>query len=310
MAFSEVVGRERKLLKLLAFDIGGTTIKHGVVTDKGDILQKGSDATPASMALLLELLQDIKHRYAADYTLSGAAFSTPGIPNQITGFIDGGSAIPYLHEVPFKPKAQECMQLAVSFENDANCAALGETWLGSARKMKDIIMVVSGSGIGGAIIKNGALHRGANGYGGEFGYMVMNKHGETFSGITSPVELAKRVSAAKRTNIDAVRVFELAEAGDEVARREVDRHFYYLAIGLYNLQFAYDPEAILIGGAISERCDYISRIYEKIDLLITANSMADLRPNLCKCRFGNDANLIGAVAYFNQSFRPKPEVAG
>ncbi|MBU3536935.1 hypothetical protein KHT87_21115, partial [Alkalihalobacillus clausii] len=90
MASSEVVGRERKHLNLLAFDIGGTTIKHGVVTAKGDILQKGIDVTPASMALLFELLQDIKHRYAANYTLSGAAFSTPGIPNQATGFIDGG----------------------------------------------------------------------------------------------------------------------------------------------------------------------------------------------------------------------------
>lgn len=91
---------------------------------------------------------------------------------------------------------------------------------------------------------------------------------------------------------------------------EVDRHFYYLAVGLYNLQFTYDPEAILIGGAISERNDYIPRIYEKIDLLIKANSMVDLRPNLWKCQFGNDANLIGAVAYFNQSFCPKPEIAG
>lgn len=297
-------------MELVVFDIGGTAIKHAVVTDKGVILEKGKAETSTEIESLFNAIVKIKNDYARKYTLSGAAFSTPGLPNQKTGFIDGGSAIPYLHQIPFKQEAKVRLDLDVSFENDANCAALAEMWLGGAQGMKDIIMVVCGSGIGGSIIKNGRIHRGANGYAGEFGYMVMNRKGETFSGTTSPVELAKRVSAARGEEVDAVHSFELARTGDHYAIAEVERHYYYLGVGLYNLQLIYDPEVILIGGAISVRPDYIPSIYKKINLLVEANRMISLKPTLKSCQFGNDANLIGAVAHFNQSFHPKSEIAG
>lgn len=287
-------------MSVLAIDIGGTSIKHALVTHDGDIIKKGKVPTPQVEQELFVLLESIKSSYEGFADLEGVAFSTPGIPNQQTGFINGGSALPYLHTFPFKQQVETVLKTKVSFENDATCAAYAEMWLGRAKKMDDIIMVVCGSGIGGAILKDGTVHRGANRYGGEFGYMIMNSKGETFSGRTSPVELAKRASLVVGKPLDAQQVFELAEKGDRKMKEEIDEHFYYMGLGLYNLQVTYDPEAIFIGGAISERVDYIDRIYQTIDRFIFQNPFPVPRPQLLSCQFGNDANLIGAVHVFRK----------
>lgn len=82
-------------MTILAFDLGGTAVKFGVLTTAGEILEKGKFKTPDNLDEMLQSLMDVKANY--DYTFQGAAFSCPGAVNNETGIIGGASAIPYIH---------------------------------------------------------------------------------------------------------------------------------------------------------------------------------------------------------------------
>ena len=92
----------------------------------------------------------------------------------------------------------------------------------------------------------------------------------------------------------------MAEAGDEDAIKAIDEFYFNNALGIFNLQYIYDPEKIIIGGAISNREDFIDRINEKIDLIMSKIKVATIRPKIAKCMFRNDANLLGALFNYLQ----------
>src|SRR5699024_1216495 len=104
---------------------------------------------------------------------TGIAISAPGAVTD-GGMINGGSAIPYIHGPNIKAMIETRTGLTVHIENDANCVALAEIWKGAAKTKKDVAVVVIGTGIGGALVKDGVIHKGGNLHGGEFGYMILN----------------------------------------------------------------------------------------------------------------------------------------
>ena len=91
------------------------------------------------------------------------------------------------------------------------------------------------------------------------------------------------------------RVFEAASKGDEFCIDIIDRFYLNLAKGIYNLQYVYDPEIILIGGGISKRDDFIYNINKKLDYLMEAIEDSTIRPVISACHYKNDANLVGAL---------------
>ena len=109
--------------------------------------------------------------------------------------------------------------------------------------------------------------------------------------------MAKK-KAIDENSIDGIKVFEMAKQGDEIAIKEIDKYYRYMAIGIYNMQYIYDPEIIVLGGAISEREEYIDEIYKRIDDIIGIHNNLKIRPNIKRCQYGNDANKIGALYNF------------
>ncbi|MBC1895540.1 ROK family protein [Listeria seeligeri] len=284
-------------MTILAFDMGGTAVKYGVLTNQGELLEKGKFATPDNLDELIRLLVEVKTTY--DYSFQGVAFSCPGAVNNETGIIGGASAIPYIHHFPFRQLLEEKLALPVTMENDANCAALAEVWLGAAKDKQDIIFMILGTGVGGSVIRDGKVHHGANLHGGEFGYMLMDQEGHTLSDLGTVVNAAKRIGERLESTeeIDGIRAFELREEGNLIATEELKTMFYHLARSIFNLQYALDPELVVIGGAVSERAGFIEELNSYVDEVKASVPIAKIRPTVVGCEFGNDANLIGATAF-------------
>jgi glucokinase len=296
----------------MAFDIGGTNVKYAVVNSEAEIVEKGKFPTPMSgIDELISSIGKIANGYKEKYSFLGLAMSFPGSVNNKTGFIAGISAVPYIHGPNIRGLLEKETGLKVSMENDANCAALAEVWKGVAKDCNDVLFVVCGTGIGGAVIKDKMLHTGKHLFGGEFGFMIMEKDYETgqfntWSGTASTAALVRKAAELKGvpvSELDGEIVFKLAEQGDEACKKAIDSFYRSLAEGIYNLQYSFDPEMVVIGGAISAREDLIPELNKRIEYLNKniATSMLDVRVE--KCAYSNDANIIGAVYNFMNTFK-------
>jgi predicted NBD/HSP70 family sugar kinase len=280
------------------FDVGGSSIKYALMNEIGGFLEKGSVLTPKySVNVFLETINMIVENYRRLQNLAGIAISMPGIVDITTGFIDGESAVPYIHGPNIKQLLQEKTGLRVELENDGHCAGFAEGWLGAAKDSKDYVCIVLGSGIGGAVFLDKKLRRGINHYSGEFGYMLIEGN-QNWGTLVSTSGLVRQVANRKRrdvSSLDGKKIFQMADNGDRKAKEEIERFVKHLAVGIFNIQYILDTEKILIGGAISERYDLISQINEKLQ------SMKErLNISVERCKFGNDSNLIGALYHFLQ----------
>lgn len=293
----------------IVFDVGGSAVKFAVMNEEGDFLEKGSyPSAPHDFEKFKENLIAVALEHKDKYQVEGIAFSLPGGVDSEKGIIGGSSALPCIHGPNFKEVFGEATGLPVEMENDANCAALGEVWKGAAKDNQDVMFLVIGTGIGGAIVKERKIHKGAHLHGGEIGYMVLNvaeKNGkpffQTWSKIAAMWSLINRVAKIKGDRPDewnGKKVFAAAEAGDEDCIKEIDHFFLYIAQGIYNIQYVYDPEKIIIGGAISSRADLLDQINQRLDIVLESVGFANVRPTLEICHYQNDANLIGALFHY------------
>lgn len=288
-------------MAILTYDIGGSSIKYGVVSEQGELAQQGKVKTPATREEFYAAVAQIRKECPVE--VRGAGFSFPGAVDYAHDVIRGDSAVPYIHNFHIMRELSARLALPVTMENDANCAGLGECTWGAGREFQNAIFMVIGSGIGGAVIMDGQIYRGNHFHGGEFGYMVMNAAGETLSNTGSTRSLVERVAAAKGcdvTTLDGEQVFALADAGDAIAQREIGTMCEYLAVAAYNLQYALDPDVILLGGGVSARPGLVAQIQQHVDDLLAQVQIAQVRPLLRACEAGNAANLLGAAAFFQQ----------
>lgn len=270
--------------------------------ENDELCDKGSIKTPATWEEMKRSLIEIKETAEETFTIDGVAFSSPGAVNQEKRMIEGASALPYLHNFPVYDELEAVFNCPVSFENDANCAALAEIWKGAAKGLKNVLFVVVGTGIGGSVIVDGQIQHGKHLFGGEFGFMLMTEN-QTFSDLATAVNMAARYAERKgseRGTFSGKEVFQLAEEGDLIAKEEVATFYTYLARGIYNLQYSFDPEIILIGGGISNKVGLIEKLDEEFGKILQTVKIAPFKPIIKTCDFKNDANLIGAVFNYLQ----------
>lgn len=287
---------------LLVFDMGGTSVKYGYWDDNEQLRDKNSFKSPKDWTEMKSKLTEVKQQYEEKYPLQGAAFSAPGAVNQTKRQIEGFSALNYLNYFPIYDEMEEVFGLPVSIENDANCAGLAEVWRGAAKDNENVLFVVLGSGVGGAVIVNKQVHHGHHLHGGEFGFMLMNDR-EVFSQVGTAVAMARKYAERKglaEDEIDGKAVFELAEKGDSIALEEEARFYKYLTRGLFNLAVAFDPEKVIIGGGVSNHEGLLERIDLEMEKLKNQMGFFPFKPEVTTCEFKSDANLIGAVYNFKQ----------
>lgn len=282
-------------------DIGGTSIKVALSDKDGNLIEKDTLYPSHELKEFTNTIINWVNRMKSQYDIKGIAISSPGAVDTNSGIVGGASAVPCIHGPNWKEILSDELNLNISIENDANCVALAEIFSGSAKEVNDILFVVCGSGIGGSIIKDKKIHHGRHLYGGEFGFMIMEDNdGEykTFSEVASTMSFVRK--ARKHFNdesLDGKDVFNKAQNGDEFCKGVIDRFYGELAKGIYNLQYMYDPELILIGGSISDRDDFVISLNEKIDEILKKIKIAEIKPEIRTCTHRKDANLIGALAH-------------
>ena len=164
--------QNEKTDKYIVLDVGGSAIKYGLLNQDGEVLERGNIVTDnEDINKFIFDIKDIIEKYSNHENIKGLACSFPGAVNPKTGFIEGISAVPCIHNVNMKKILSEATGLEVSMENDANCSALAEGWIGTAKDVDNFVSIVLGTGIGGAVVINKRILRGKNLHGGEFGFM-------------------------------------------------------------------------------------------------------------------------------------------
>jgi predicted NBD/HSP70 family sugar kinase len=282
--------------RVLAFDVGGTWVKYGIVDADGRLLcsdQLATQSEPDGKALLTRLLA-VAEPLVARYAPAGIAFSTLGIIDAVEGRLIGAveAIAGYFGQSP-----KECFENAfgvpVVVENDGNCVALAEGWTGAAAGVRHYLALTLGTGIGGGIVIDGRLYRGANGAAGEWGYMIVD--GKVWEDHASPRGLAAAAQRARPgCGLDAEGVFAARDRGDAEMAAVVTAWFGLLATGLANLLFAFNPSRVVIGGGITARGPaFLQELRAEMRLRLRPEfyRMCDI----ALASAGNQAGLLGAA---------------
>lgn len=290
-------------MAIIIFDFGGTSVKYGVWREQA-LSQHGSFKTPATWAEMKENLQTTFTQLKSDCVdVQGVALSLPGVVDNRQGEIRGLSAIPYIHNFPIKAEFEEIFDhLPVAMENDANCAALAELWLGSAKDVNNALVIALGTGVGGSVIMNRQLVRGCNLVSGEFGLMQMTPE-HTWSEVGTVVTAVNRYNRhSNQSPITGTELFDRATAGDELAQHEVDKFYHYNALGMYDLICSFNPDRIILAGGVSARQDLAEILTKRVTNLLKWAGLSEPVVDIQTSQFSNDANLVGAVKNFQDCF--------
>lgn len=285
----------------LAFDIGGTTIKFGVVSQKGEVITNDLMATEAEKggsAIIDKVISKAK-QLLADYHVEGIAVSTAGQVDIETGKVVGASdTIPDYVGVEVKSKIEAALHLPVTVRNDVDCAALGEQWLGN-HNAKDFIALTVGTGVGGAIVIDNKMYSGHSYSAGEWGYMIIE--GERFednASISGLIRFAKRYKGENDWN--GKKIFDLSDQGDLDLKKAVDEFYRYLAIGITNLIYIFNPEKVIVGGGITARGDrFLQELREAVQKQMQPEFYQ--KTEIVLASLSNNAGMIGAVSHFMNS---------
>jgi predicted NBD/HSP70 family sugar kinase len=288
------------LKRLVAIDIGGTTIKFALWENE-KLNNFTKTKTPDNLSDFYKALKSGLKKVANDKSIDGVAISSPGAVNKTTGIIEGVSAVSYIHNFNIREELKKIFKLPITIENDANCAALAEITDGAGKNNNSIVVIVIGSGIGGSVVINRKIWHGYHLLGGELGYTINNsKEMKTLSTIASPVEIGKRYSNMMNQDYSGQEVLRLAKKGELKAKAEVKNAVSALAQAIFNIQYTLDPEKVLIGGAISNDSFFIELIKKEVCRISSTTKIASLNIQVSACKYLEEANLRGAVVDFFQ----------
>ncbi len=288
-------------MELLAIDIGGTGIKLGLVNQQGVVSFTSQIKTPREnyQSLPTLLMKEIDKTYEGKFT--GIAISATGLSNLEKRTIGEGGPMYEAFGKTLLADLKNRYQCETIGENDGNCAVIAEAWLGNGQGYDNIVSVVLGTSVGGAIFKDGKIYPGSHRLAGEFGYFLIagkDKPWEIWSIEGSTKGLIQKVAAEKGIPFETITGYEVVEAyehKDPQVVPHVERFCELLAVQCYNLQYAYDPEIILIGGGISSADFLLPKVEEKLNELKEMIPSTVILPKIQRCKFGNESNLIGAA---------------
>ncbi len=293
--------------KYLGIDVGGTEIKYALMTEE-EILEKGFIPTPKeSLDTFIEAIGGIYDRYADQTKV--IVMSAPGRIDAKTGFFySGGALSAFLTNVNAAELIRKrCGIEEVAIENDGKAAGLAEVWKGGLKGVRNGAVIGIGTGIAGAVVIDGKLHRGSHFSAGEFSLLDSNYQGFylqnlwAIRGCTPNLvnSYATRVLADPAT-INGRVFFERLQNGDQTAKEVLDEFCTEFVNGIMTLQAVLDADRYCIGGGISQQPVLIEILNRKIDEIyaITGNAIPVIRPEIVACTFHNDANLIGALYHY------------
>ena len=280
-------------MNILAIDIGGTMIKYGLVSSDGEILSTDKIETEAEKGLenILNKIDNIFKRYKENNPV-GIAVSGTGQINGIIGKVIGGNPIiPNWIGTNLVKILEKKYNLPAVLENDVNCVALGEKWIGAGKDLSNFICLTIGTGIGGGIILNNQLFRGENFVAGEFGHILIKK-GE-FEQFASTTALIRLVKERTEKTLNGKEIFDLEKKEIVEYQEVISEWIENLTDGLSSIVYCFNPANIILGGGVIEQGEpLINRIKDSLFKKIGPQFKEKL--NIIQAKLGNNAGMIGA----------------
>lgn len=305
---------------VIGFDLGGTNMTAGLVDGRLEVIDSVRMKTPAAsqadlLAGILAMVRELSSRAPAP--VASVGFGIPSMIDQKRGRAIMSVNVP-LADFDFVDFMAGELKLPVFIDNDANVAALAEVRAGAAKGARQVIMITMGTGIGGGIIIDGQIYRGAGGSAAELGHMVIDVNGprcqgacenygcfETMASGTAlaryaaemaeqqPASILGRAVAAGE-NPDGALLSRLAEEGDPAALAVYEKIGFYTGVGMTSLVNIFNPEVFVIGGGLVRAGEFILGMAREILL------SRGLRPNrdtvkVLPAAFGPDAGMLGAA---------------
>lgn len=305
---------------VIGFDLGGTNMTAGLVDGRLEVFDSVRMKTPAAsqshlLAGILSMVRDLSCRAPAP--VASVGFGIPSMIDQKRGRAIMSVNVP-LADFDFVDFMTGELELPVFIDNDANLAALAEMRAGAAKGARQVIMITMGTGIGGGIIIDGQIYRGAVGSAAELGHMVIDANGprcqgacenygcfETMASGTALARYAAETAAqqpdstlgqaaAGGENLDGTLLSRLAEEGDPAALAVYKKIGFYTGVGMTSLVNIFNPEVFVVGGGLIRAGEMILGPARQILL------SRGLRPNrdivkVVPAAFGPDAGMLGAA---------------
>ncbi|KPJ64964.1 hypothetical protein AMJ44_11720 [candidate division WOR-1 bacterium DG_54_3] len=285
----------------MGIDLGGTKIGGVLATPSGKVLMDVHIPTEAGKGKK-QVIENIKKAIrmlirSHKVKIKAIGIGAPGPILYEKGIVIEAPNLPGWKRVNLRKILKKEFKVPVFVDNDANCAALAESWFGAGKFVKHFIYMTVSTGIGGGIIINKRIYRGAIGSAGEFGHMIVDPNGPKCGcGNFGCLEALASGSALRRkTGMDAISLELAARQGDKKAQKAIQEIGHYLAIGIANLVNAFNPERVIIGGGLSNMKELlfapIKKDFKKYALTLPAKSVRIVRAKL-----GTKAGVLGAVA--------------
>lgn len=285
----------------ICIDIGGTSIKYGMVREDGSFLTTGEMPTEAIQyggPGIMEKAKKIVETYQAEYRPEGICVSTAGMVDCENGKITYASPlIPDYTGTEIKKTLEELYGIPCEVENDVNCAGLAEHFAGAARGSRISVCLTIGTGIGGAILIDGKVFHGFSGSGCEVGYMHLP--GGEFQDLGASSILVKKVASYKNTDPEEINgkyVFEQAKQGDEDCIRAIREMCEVLGMGIANICYVVNPEVVVLGGGIMAQKEYLKDLLrDSLDKYLLPSVAQHTRLEFAQNQ--NQAGMLGS--YYN-----------
>ena len=311
----------------IGVDIGGTKVLAAAVSSSGRVLRTARRTTPGrhvEARLVEDALAEAVAEIAGPRRIGAIGIAA-------AGFVDAqGERVRFAPHLPWRDEGvrarlAERWSAPVVLDNDANCAARAELVYGAVGSAQDAVVVTMGTGIGGAVVLRGAVHRGYNGMAGEFGHMQVVPDGrlcecggigcwEQYSSGTALTRFARARIGQEPTALEAAcggdparltgpMITAAAEAGDAVALAAFASVGEWLGVGVANLVAAFDPEIVVVGGGLSAAGDLLlepARAAMRGSLVGAPHRTV---PPVVRAGLGPEAGAIGAADLARQKFR-------
>lgn len=284
----------------ICVDIGGTSIKYGIVDETGTFLEKASMDTRASEGgeAIAVKVEGMIEEFRKVRVPEGICISTAGMVDTEEGKIRySAPLIPEYTGMCWKKRLEERYRIPCEVENDVNCAGLAEYMSGAAKGSRAAVCLTVGTGIGGCVLLDGKVYHGAGGSAGEVGYMHMD--GGDFQTLGAASILCRRVGERKggTGSWTGRQVFEAARRQDPVCLQAVDEMVDVLARGISNICCVLDPEVVVLGGGIMAQEDFLKpRLLRALAKYM--NPFMAEHTKLAFAHHGNDAGMLGAFYHF------------
>ena len=303
-------------MNTVGVDVGGTKIAAGVVTPGGEVLSETRYPTPTSRGRLVESIAGAIREVMDSLEVGGVCLAVPGLILAEKNQVVFSPNLRAIEGIPLKEELEPRIGLPLTIENDANAAAWGEFRFGAGSEVDHLVFVTLGTGVGGGVITEGVLLRGAQGSGGELGHVTIHATGprcacgnrgclEALASGTAIARRAREVAGerpdsalstlAAQRKVLGEDVTALARGGDEAAISVLEEAGAWLGIGLAGFVNVFNPEVVAVGGAVSGAGDLILSAARR-EVRLRARSPSRDLVEIKAATLGAESGILGAAA--------------